>query len=68
MKAVLDFKHAHNQGRITLFTNQIFGVMTLPEQKTTAIIGPNNALVPVSGTHDEVTKIVQEAKGENKND
>lgn len=59
MEATIEFTHAHNDGRITLFLSQIYGVLTMPEQKVTAILGPGNALVPVKGAHDEVLEQIK---------
>lgn len=58
--AIIEFGHPNKQGaKISLVVDHILGVMDLPEQRVVAVIGPGSALVPVSGTHDEVVaKIV----------
>lgn len=58
---MVEFEHANNGGRISLFINQVFGAMVMPANGTIAVIGPNNALVPVKGTMDEVTHKLKEA-------
>lgn len=58
----LDFKHANMAGTITLFIDQIFGIIYLTEQKCVGIIGPGNAVAPVSGTLEEVTNRITTAK------
>lgn len=60
--SVVKFKHANNGAEISLFIDQIFGVMTLKEQGVTGVVGPGNAIVPVSGSHEEVTKRINDAK------
>lgn len=62
---MVTFEHANNGGIIDLFTGQIFGIMVLPANGVVAVLGPNNALVPVKGTREEVKQKLKEALEQN---
>jgi hypothetical protein len=58
----LEFNHANLKGNITLFVDQIFGTIYLTEHKCVGILGPGNAVAPVSGSLEEVTDRISKAK------
>lgn len=58
----LVFKHANVDGEITIFVDQIFGVMYLKEHKCVGIIGPGNATAPVAGKLEDIVKQIEEKK------
>jgi hypothetical protein len=69
-------KHANLKGDITIFVDQVFGVMYLEEHKCVGIVGPGNAVAPVQGALEEIARQVETAKldfyksvmkGDNKN-
>jgi hypothetical protein len=55
------FTHASYDTEVIVYAEQVFAVTFLPTQKSTVILGPGNAGVPVKGTVDEVSKKLEQA-------
>lgn len=66
----ITFNHPNSKqpGTVILFADQVFGAMYMPEQKTVAVIGPGGAMVPVTGTLDQIIAEIKTAKEKKENE
>ncbi len=58
----LTFTHTTINEKVEIFVDQIMGVMFLDKFQSTVIIGNGGGTIPVVGTVDEISKIVNQAK------
>lgn len=57
------FTHTTLNEEVEVFVDQIFAVMFLDKFKSVALIGNGGGTIPVVGTKEEISQIINAAKG-----
>lgn len=61
MSATVKLIHSNHKNEVIIYASQVFAVMFLPQNQTTAVVGVGGAMVPVMGTVDEVKQQINQA-------